>query len=385
MTISPEKIPPRFHENFTSGKELGAAVSVWQGEEEVLSLAEGWTTKNQEKPWEPDTLVPIWSATKGPAALTVLLALHDAGIKIHDPVEDLWPELKAAENKGLSFGQLLAHQSGLAALSPDNRPSIHEHGEVVRALEKQDTFWQAGFGHGYHPRTFGALTEEIVRRATGGSTLGEFWREKVARPAEVDVFIGGLTSNELDRLATIYPPLRVEPSEEEAVFYETLRDQESLSLWAFSSPRGIRNLGDINKIEYLQSGIPSLGGVASASGLGKFYAILANKGLWKGDQIVPEKIIGHLGNPLSEGTDFTLLIPTAFSTGFMIDPIDPDTGEKHRRIFGPSRDAFGQPGAGGSHAFADPSNGISFAYVMNQMESGILPNDRSLGLVNVLY
>jgi CubicO group peptidase (beta-lactamase class C family) len=56
-----------------------------------------------------------------------------------------------------------------------------------------------------------------------------------------------------------------------------------------------------------------------------------------------------------------------------------------RRLFGPSRTSFGHPGAGGSHAFADPENKISFAYVMNQMEQSVLPNEKSLRLVDAIY
>jgi CubicO group peptidase (beta-lactamase class C family) len=55
------------------------------------------------------------------------------------------------------------------------------------------------------------------------------------------------------------------------------------------------------------------------------------------------------------------------------------------RLFGPSPVAFGHPGAGGSHAFADPEHSISFAYVMNQMEQSLLPNEKSLRLVDAIY
>jgi hypothetical protein len=84
------------------------------------------------------------------------------------------------------------------------------------------------------------------------------------------------------------------------------------------------------------------------------------------------------------GPDRTLLLPTAFTGGFKADPLD-SHGRKHRALFGPSLTAFGQPGAGGSHAFADPENGLSFAYVMNQMELGILPNRKSMELVAGVY
>jgi CubicO group peptidase (beta-lactamase class C family) len=56
-----------------------------------------------------------------------------------------------------------------------------------------------------------------------------------------------------------------------------------------------------------------------------------------------------------------------------------------KRRFGKSQSGFGHPGAGGSHAFADPDNKISFAYVMNQMEQSVLPNEKSLRLVNRIY
>jgi len=50
-----------------------------------------------------------------------------------------------------------------------------------------------------------------------------------------------------------------------------------------------------------------------------------------------------------------------------------------------SSPAAGHPGAGGSHAFADPENGIAFAYVMNQMEPGVLPTPKTLRLIEALY
>jgi CubicO group peptidase (beta-lactamase class C family) len=68
----------------------------------------------------------------------------------------------------------------------------------------------------------------------------------------------------------------------------------------------------------------------------------------------------------------------------MKDPISSEH-QKLRRIFGPAEAAFGQPGAGGSHAFVDPNRKLAFAYVMNQMEPGVLPNPKSLRLVNQLY
>src|SRR6266850_843198 len=77
---------------------------------------------------------------------------------------------------------------------------------------------------------------------------------------------------------------------------------------------------------------------------------------------------------------FTRCWRTAVSAGFM-----KDSTSATRRIFARSASSFGHPGAGGSHAFADPENKISFAYVMNQMEQSVLPNEKSLRLVDAMY
>jgi CubicO group peptidase (beta-lactamase class C family) len=108
--------------------------------------------------------------------------------------------------------------------------------------------------------------------------------------------------------------------------------------------------------------------------------MLAHGGELEGRRFFTPETITRMTTTLTAGLDRVFQIPIAFAAGFMKDP-----PQAARRIFGPSPSAFGQPGAGGSHAFADPQNGISFAYVMNQMEQALLPNEKSLRLVDALY
>ena len=130
--------------------------------------------------------------------------------------------------------------------------------------------------------------------------------------------------------------------------------------------------------------LPSMGGIGSAEALAKFYAMLAQGGRWK-----DQEYLGHLASQwmrqrLSQGFDAVLQMETCYAAGFMMDPLD-SSGQKVRSLLGPSRMAFGHAGAGGSLGFADPERGIGFAYVMNQMEPGVLPNDRCLALVEAVY
>jgi CubicO group peptidase (beta-lactamase class C family) len=126
--------------------------------------------------------------------------------------------------------------------------------------------------------------------------------------------------------------------------------------------------------------IVSFGGIGSASALAKFYSMLANGGELNERIFFLPETIERMTKTLSDGVDHVFQIPTAFSAGFM-----KDSRHAERRMFAPSATSFGQPGAGGSHAFADPENKIAFAYVMNQMEQSVLPNGKSLRLVDAIY
>jgi CubicO group peptidase (beta-lactamase class C family) len=108
--------------------------------------------------------------------------------------------------------------------------------------------------------------------------------------------------------------------------------------------------------------------------------MLANGGKSDGQTFFSGTTIKWMTTTLADGIDLVFQIPTAFSAGLMKDPQN-----AARRMFGPSQKSFGHPGAGGSHAFADPENKIAFAYVMNQMEQSLLPNEKSLRLVDAIY
>lgn len=371
-----EAVEAEFSRNFTERGEVGASVSIWRDGKEIFSLHRGTRTKDEIDTWNADTLVPVWSATKGPAALAFLLLLHEAGISLHSPVQRLWPAMRA----GITFAQMLSHQGGLPAL--DVRPSVFDHAAVAEALAAQEPAWEPGTAHGYHPRTFGFLLDECARRLTG-KPLGAVLREKIAGPIDADFWIG-LPVSEHHRVARLYPgKLKNDTAGTEAAFFEAFAKPDSLTRRAFASPAGLHAVADMNLPAAWTAALPAFGGVGSARGLGKIYALLANRGVWEGRTLVPEAVIDLLTARLSNGMDRVLLIPTAFSAGCMMDPVNAG-GEKLRSHFGGSLRAFGHPGAGGSHAFCSLETGMAFAYVMNQMEQGVLPNAKSQRMVQAL-
>ena len=136
----------------------------------------------------------------------------------------------------------------------------------------------------------------------------------------------------------------------------------------------------MNELAIRAHPIVSFGGIGSASALAKFYSMLANGGKFDGQTFFSPETLQWMTTTLSDGMDRVFQLPTAFSAGFM-----KDSRLTAKKMFGPSRTSFGHPGAGGSYAFADPENRIAFAYVMNQMEQSLLPNEKSLRLVEAIY
>jgi CubicO group peptidase (beta-lactamase class C family) len=389
------RIEPLFQENFEKFGELGAAVSVWQNGKELLELHGGFRNSRREQAWKNDTLVLIWSATKGLGSACLLHVLQEHKIDIERRVGEFWPEFARAGKEKITLAQLLSHQAGLAAL--DRKADVLDYAAVIDALEKQEPNWTPGSAHGYHARTFGFLLDELVRRISG-IKLGEYWRKTFAEPLGLDLWIG-LPEKENARVATMYAA-RAGQSPEPKQFYVDLRTTGTFARKVFNSPHGLNSVSEMNKPEIRAQTIVSSGGIGSASALAKFYAMLANGGSEpdgrlaesNSRQFFSERTLSWMTTTFTDGMDRVFQIPTAFSAGFMKDPHRErenltalSSQVSPRRMFGRSRLAFGLPGAGGSHAFADPENGIAFAYVMNQMERSVLPNDKSLRLLDAIY
>lgn len=361
-----------FERNFRDRGELGASISIWQDGSELLSLGHGWCEREQRRPWSCDTLVPVYSATKVPAAATLLMALAQRGMSETTPVCEVWPQFPVSQ---ANFAQLLSHQCGLAVL--DQRASMLDHDEVVTAIQRQTPHWQLGDGHGYHPRTYGALLEEPVRRLTG-LPLGDYWREEIADPLDLDFWIG-LPACEFGRVARLYPGKAGKDDLADA-FYKQLTTSGTFTRRAFSSPRGLHSIHEMNDPTAWQAGLPALGGIGTARALARFY----QAAIGRLASPLPESVRRALATGLSSAEDRVLLRPTFFTCGAQMDPLDPD-GTKRRHLYGPSLQAFGHPGAGGSHGFGDPASGISFAYVMNQMDLSVMPGAKCLKMVEALF
>ena len=367
-----------FECNFVRGAEVGASVAVWQDGRESFCFCSGWRDAEREVPWTPDTMVLVWSATKGLSSACVLHALERSGHDLSTRVSDFWPEFGQSGKEDVTVGEVVSHRAGLSALI-DKEAALHDHDAVIRAIESQAPLWDSREEHGYSPRVYGFLAEEFVRRLSA-KPLGEYWKENFAEPMGLDLWIG--LPESLHHRAAQMIAARAGCGDDE--FSQAMATPGSLTREAFSTPSGAMSPSAMNSPDLRSASLPALGAIGSADSLAKFYGMLSLGGSWDGRQYFSGRAINWMTTRLAQGFDKTLRTETAFSAGFMMDPLN-DSGQKKRHLFGPCISAFGHPGAGGSLGFADPENRLGFAYVMNQMESGVLPKSRALALVHALY
>ena len=105
-----------FERNFADGVEVGAACAAVYDGELVVDLWGGDANPATGQAWEQDTIINIFSTTKGMASIAVLHAASHGLFSFDDLVADHWPEFAANGKAAITIRQLLAHQAGLCAI-----------------------------------------------------------------------------------------------------------------------------------------------------------------------------------------------------------------------------------------------------------------------------
>ena len=88
-----------FAENFTRQgdyQEVGAALVAYHRGCCVVDLWGGFADRRRTRPWTGDTLINVWSATKGVTATAVAMLVDRGLIAYGDRVASVWPEFRQA-------------------------------------------------------------------------------------------------------------------------------------------------------------------------------------------------------------------------------------------------------------------------------------------------
>jgi CubicO group peptidase (beta-lactamase class C family) len=377
------KVADAFRANFASGREVGAAVAVYRNGVKVVDLWGGYRNGITKAPWQHDTMVNIFSTTKGVAALAVALAVSRGLFGYDDKVVDHWPEFAQAGKAHVTVRQLLGHQAGLCLLTP--APTVRDVADPARLsamLAAQKPAWPPGTRHGYHAITLGWYESELIRRTDpAGRTLGRFLAEEIAGPLELDLHIGLPNSVPRDRLAHLHHWSRAESLLHLNVLPAPLiaasLNPAGLLARAGCLPRDVNPwAGDYNRDEVRAIEIPSANGIGTAGAIAHAYGAAATGALGLTSRVL-NGLMAEPSAPSRGLRDRVLHVDVVYALGLSKPaPVC---------VFGSSDKAFGTPGFGGSFGFADPDTGIGFGYVMNRLGFHLCSDPRELALRQALF
>ena len=375
-----EGVAEAFLENFGSPDEggrgdVGAACCLHVDGEPVVDVWGGLADQATERPWARDTIVIVFSCTKGVTAVAANQLIEAGLLDPDEPIARYWPEF-AANGKGeIPVRWALSHRAGLAAVDAPHLTldDIAAWDPVVEAIAAQEPNWEPGTKHGYHARSYGWITGELIRRVTG-LMPGEYIAAEIVAPLGLD-FLVGVPESEDARVATLYPA-RFDDPEIEQIVDQVLRDTTTLLGRVLGGPAGLFGYDDMWNTRRMRGAqMPSSNGHGDARSLSRMYAACLDE--IDGVRLLALETVRRACEVQSSGKDCVIGQPLTFGLGFGLSP-----------TFGPTAGAraFGHSGAGGSVAFADPERNLSFAYVMNQMQLSMTEQDqRAQSLVAACY
>lgn len=377
-----EGVRDTFQANFDAGTEVGAAFSAYHRGEKVVDLWGGVADQDTGAPWNEDSLIPVFSTTKGMTAVVANMLAQEGRLDVEAPVAEYWPEFAANNKQDIPVAYLLSHQAGLAWVDTAcTLEDVLAWDPIVDVLAGEAPKWEPGTKHGYHATTYGWLVGEVIRRITGKS-VGTALAEMVSGPLDLDLWIGLPESQEarVGKLISMIPkpdpnkaPGEQDPIAEMMAAFMGPDTPLGKALYAPGGALADQDVWNTRAVHGAE--IPAANGICDARSLARLYA--ACVGEVDGTRLLTADQVKAAIAPRTHGPNFILMdMEVEFGLGFMLN-------QGIIALGGPS--SFGHFGAGGSVGWGDPDAELGFGYVMNRMDIGLAGDVRSLNLVNACY
>ncbi len=321
--------------------EIGLQVAAYLDGELVIDAWAGMADVASAKPVEGDTLFMLSSTTKGVTATCMHLCVEKHGLSYDMPIVEVWPEFGAHGKERATLRHALSHQTGVPQTPRGYTPEwLSDWDRMCRGIADLAPMFPIGERTAYHSLNYGYINGEILRRVDG-RPIAQFLQEEICAPLGIDGAYLGVPDSELDRVAVLTdaPPA---PAEYDARMV--------------GEPAGSHVAEAFNRREVIQASIPGSGGVFSARGLARHYAMLANWGALDGVRVLPEARIRAGIELHSFEWDEIYRIRARRALGYRLGR---DTGPLA------SPEAFGHVGGGGSFAYADPARRLGIGFAKN--------------------
>lgn len=354
--------------NIDSGADVGASVAVVHNGDMVVDMWGGWVDKEHSAPWGKDTITNVWSSTKTQMALCALMLADRGQLDLDAPVATYWPEFAANGKEKVLVRHLLSHTSGVSGWEqPVTVDDLYDWEKSTAKLAAQAPWWEPGTHSGYHALNQGHLVGEVIRRITG-KKLGEFFRDEVAGPLDLDFHIG-LAPSEFGRVSNVIPPPPL-PIDMSAL------DPNSVVVKTFTGPAPGAEASWTS--EWRQADIGAANGHGNARSLAWSQSAISNGGVVKGKRLLSQKTIDNIFRVQADGHDDVLMAPVKFGIGYGL----PNETVPHLPT---DRRACFWGGWGGSAVVNDLDLNLTVVYVMNNMLDGLVGDFRGTSLVSAAF
>jgi len=305
----------------------GASFAVWHGGTWVVDLWGGYADAGHTRPWQRDTLVMPYSATKPFAALCVLTLVDRGLVDLDAPMRRYWPQLRAEA----SVRDVLSHRAGVVVLdeaAPEE--AFYDWGLMCSLLARQEPAWAPGTAQGESALFYGHLLGQVVRRVDRRS-VGRFLREEICGPHDLDFHIG-LGDADLARVADL--------TGFDAGFRASQEAAPELYRRAITNPPGSRDPRVVNGRRWRRAEVPAVNGHGTARAVAGFYEALAH------GRLVGAAVTEELTRGRGVGPDLVIGDEREWGLGVVLDP-----------------DGYGMGGVGGSFGWWSEAGQYAVAFL----------------------
>ena len=386
-----EQVADVLRHSLESKFEVGASFAVEIEGEMVMDLWGGHKDAERTMPWQQDTIVNVFSVTKGVTAICAAKLIEQGRLDLHQKVSHYWPEYGCNGKENTTVLDFLCHRAGMFGFR-DQVPldDWTNWGQFTGMLAAQAPFAEPNSIQAYHALTFGWLVGELIRRVDG-RTVGVYFKEEIANPLGLDFAIG-LDDSDMARCAQMLM-LDELPSISQLNVLKYLPDfllSKSLTNIKAAVSRGFNpiafdgramdNPNFANTTEWRRAEIPAANGHGVASSLATLYGILSNGGSRDGNEVLKPETIELLRTVHSNGPDMVLFgLNYKFGLGHMLNaPITPIGRNR-------SESMFGHTGIGGAVVFGDVEKKLGFSFFNNQQHKDLKLYETSNKLAKALY
>ena len=348
-----------FEDYFLKNQEIGASFAVYKEGKPLIDLWGGFQDKSNKK-WEENSIVNVFSATKGIYEIIVSVLIDQNILDIEKPVSYYWDTFKQSDKKEIKLKHILSHQSGLYRFKEKiTQQDLLNWDKIISILENQEPDHKPGEKTYYHAKTHGFLIGEIIKKTTKKS-LGELVYELLSKKLGLDFFIG-TPKNQLSNIAFLYQ--------------DKTENKIPSEFNAFNNPE--HEISFYNKKNWQIAEIPSMNGHGNARSIAKIYDVFVNDLILEKNILLSKPSIKKCLTESISRIDQSLMLPIRWT----------DVGLILRGgwLFGKNKESFGHNGWGGSLGFADPFLRIGVSYTTNKINPNMGSDFRIINLVKEFY